>query len=352
MLAAMKALVLESNARLAFRDVATPARPGAGWALVRIQAAGVCGSDLHRAFEGGAYHPPLIMGHEMAGTIEEPAAAGTPARDGLARGAQVVVFPLLPCRSCGPCQTGDYAQCTDYDYFGSRRDGGFAEYLWAPEWNLFPVRQGLEPLHAAMTEPCAVALHGVRRMAVRPGASGAVFGGGPVGNMAAQWLRVAGSRPVYVVDVEPAKLELAARMGFEPVDGRQGDAAEAIVERTGGGAECVVEAVGLPLTYAQSLKAASRGGQVVLLGNLAGELRLADKEVSAILRKELRIYGTWNSKVAPRGADDWSTVLALLDREIVVAPLITHTPALSEGASVLQRMAARAEPFGKVVFLV
>ena len=347
MLAAMKALVLESNARLAFREVPAPARPDPGWALVRIAAAGVCGSDLHRAFEGGAYHTPLIMGHEMAGTIEEPAAAGT-----LARGTRVVVFPLLPCRRCGPCQTGDYAQCTDYDYFGSRRDGGFAEYLWAPEWNLFPVRQGLEPLRAAMTEPCAVALHGVRRMAVRPGASGAVFGGGPIGNMAAQWLRVAGCRPVLVVDVEPAKLELAARMGFEPVDGRQRDAAEEIVERTGGGAEHVVEAVGLPSTYAQSLRAASRGGQVVFLGNLAGELRLSDKEVSALLRRELRIYGTWNSKVAPRGADDWSTVLALLDSEIVVAPLITHTPALSDGAAVLERMAARAEPFGKVVFLV
>jgi L-iditol 2-dehydrogenase len=347
MLAAMKALVLESNARLAFRDVPAPARPDPGWALVRIQAAGVCGSDLHRAFEGGAYHTPLIMGHEMAGVIEEPAAAGA-----LVRGAQVVVFPLLPCRRCGACQTGDYAQCTDYDYFGSRRDGGFAEYLWAPEWNLLPVRQGLDPLHAAMTEPCAVALHGVRRMAVRPGASGAVLGGGPIGNMAAQWLRVAGCRPVFVVDVEPAKLELAARMGFEPVDGRAGDAAAAIVERTGGGAECVVEAVGLPSTYSQSLRAASRGGQVVFLGNLAGELRLADREVSAILRRELRIYGTWNSKVVPRGADDWSTVLALLEREIHVAPLLTHTPPLSEGAAVLARMAARAEPFGKVVFRV
>ena len=214
------------------------------------------------------------------------------------------------------------------------------------------MRQGLEPLHAAMTEPCAVALHGVRRMAVRPGASGAVFGGGPIGSMAAQWLRVAGCRPVLVVDVEPAKLDLAARMGFEPVDGRQGDAAEAIVERTGGGAECVVEAVGLPLTYSQSLRAAGRGGQVVFLGNIAGELRLGEKEVSAILRKELRIYGTWNSKVAPRGADDWSTVLALLDSEILVAPLITHTPPLSEGASVLERMHARSQPFGKVVFRV
>src|SRR5512134_1267370 len=130
MLTAVKALVLEANARLAWRDVPMPARPDRGWALVRIEAAGVCGSDLHRAFEGGAYHTPLIMGHELAGTVEEPAEGGA-----LPRGALVTVFPLLPCLRCAPCQTGDYAQCTDYDYFGSRRDGGFAEHLWAPETN-------------------------------------------------------------------------------------------------------------------------------------------------------------------------------------------------------------------------
>ncbi len=347
MLAAVKALVLEANARLAWRDVPMPARPDPSWALVRIRAAGVCGSDLHRAFEGGAYHTPLIMGHEIAGTIEEQGEGNS-----LERGALVVVYPLLPCHRCPACQTGDYAQCTDYDYFGSRRDGGFAEYLYAPASNLFAVPQGLPPQQAAMTEPCAVALHGVRRMAVRPGATGAVFGGGPIGSMVAQWLRVAGCRRILVVDVEPAKLALAAEMGFEPVDGRQGDAAQAIVERTGGGAECVVEAVGLPLTFAQSLRSAGRGAQVVFLGNIAGELRLGEKEVSAILRKELRIYGTWNSKVTPRGADDWSTVLALMEREIRVAPLITHTPPLAEGAAVLERMHSRAEPFGKVVFRV
>ncbi len=347
MLPAVKALVLEADARLSYRDVPRPSRPDPSWALVRIVAAGVCSSDLQRAFGHGAYHTPLIMGHELAGYIEEPAQGGT-----LQRGALVTVFPLLPCRRCAPCQTGDYAQCTDYDYFGSRRDGGFAEYLYAPEANLLPVRQGLAPEHAAMTEPCAVALHGVRRMAVRPGATAAVFGGGPIGNMVAQWLRVAGCRRILVVDLEPARLELAAAMGFEPVDGRQGDAAEAVGERTGGGAECVVEAVGLPLTFAQSLRSAGRGGQVVFLGNIAGELRLGEKEVSSILRKELRIYGTWNSRITPRGADDWSTVLALMDREILVAPLITHTPPLAEGASVLERMHRRAEPFGKVVFRV
>jgi L-iditol 2-dehydrogenase len=343
----VKALVLEANARLAWRDVPMPSRPASGWALVRIVAAGVCGSDLHRAFGNGAYHTPLIMGHEMAGVVEEPGEEGT-----FGRGNVVAIFPLLPCRKCGPCQTGDYAQCVDYDYFGSRRDGGFAEYLYVPEENLFAVPQELQPLHAAMTEPCAVALHGVRRMAVRPGATGAVFGCGPIGSMVAQWLRVAGCRRILAVDVDPAKLALAEAMGFEPVDGRAGDPAAAIVERTSGGAECVVEAVGLPSTFVQALKCAGRGGQVVLLGNIAGELRLGEKDVSAILRRELRIYGTWNSKVTPRGSDDWTTVLGLMGREIDVAPLITHTPPLSEGASILERMHTKAEPFGKVVFRV
>ena len=345
--ARVKALVLESNGVLRVSEVPMPAEPETDSVLVRIAAAGICGSDLHRAFEGGAYHTPLIMGHEMAGVVEE-----APPSSGLHAGQRVAVFPLLPCRRCGPCQTGDYAQCEDYDYFGSRRDGGFAEYLRVPAANLFAVPDHLDLLHAAMTEPCAVALHGVRRLRISPGTPAAVYGGGPIGNMVAQWLRVSGCTPVFVVEVDQRKLGLALEMGFQTVDGDREDPVEAILDRTAGGAACVVEACGLPLTFLQALRSAARFGQVVLMGNLRGELRAGERDISRILRQELTILGTWNSRVTPLGTDDWSTALRALGREILVAPLISHTPPLEEGPAILEAMHRHEGSFNKVIFRI
>ena len=344
----MKALVLEENAKLVYKDVPKPKRAGADWAGIAVKAAGVCASDMHRGFSGGAYHYPLVMGHEFSGVVEEPVPGGQ-----FAKGDRVTVFPLLWCGKCSACQTGDYACCSDYDYFGSRRDGAFAEYLYAPESNLLRIPDHVDIVHAAMAEPAAVALHGVRQMRVRAGDTGAVFGGGPIGNMTAQWLRINGCREVFVVDVDQAKLDVAAKMGLTPVSGKDGDPVEAIKKATGGrGADRVVEAVGLPATFLQATKTAAAFGDVVFLGNIAGTFQIGEKDFSSILRRELKIHGTWNSKWTPRGGDDWSAVLAFMDRELSVAPLISHTPQLSEGADILAAMAARKLAGAAKVILV
>lgn len=344
----MKGLVLVANGQLEYRDVPPPRKTAPGDVLVRIGAAGICGSDLPRAYQGGAYHYPLVMGHEMAGIVEESKAGSR-----YSPGDAVAVFPLLPCYECGPCSTGDYAQCISYDYFGSRRDGGFQEYLYVPEANLFPLPKGLDIAHAAMAEPCAVALHAVRRCSVKAGMSAAVIGGGPIGNMAAQWLRHSGCRPVIVADIDERKLETAADMGFPTCNSAENDPVEFIRSATaGGGADIAVEAVGLPRTFRQTLQAAGRKGRVVFMGNIKGELSVPEKEFSQILRKELSIFGTWNSKPTPRGGDDWTACLSFLDGGICVEPLISHRPTLAEGPGVFSRMVAREEYFNKVIFTV
>jgi L-iditol 2-dehydrogenase len=343
----MKALVLERDTVLAYKDVPDPQRPGPGWALVRVSHSGICNSDLHRGFEGGAYHYPLVMGHEFSGLVEEPAQDGR-----LPRGARVVVFPLIPCRRCLPCQTGDYAQCMDYDYIGSRRDGAFAELVWAPEVNLIPVPEGVSMRDASLTEPCAVALHGVSKLSIKPGDTGAVFGGGPIGIMAAQWMRLRGCDAPFVVDVDERKLSLAAAAGFVPVDARVGDPAAQVREKTGGaGADRVIEAIGLPQTFLQATQAAARFGEVVFLGNIRGTFSVGEKDFSSILRRELVIKGTWNSRVVPEGRNDWTTVLSHLGRGIRVEKLFSHTPRLADGADIFRRILGRQEFFNKVVFV-
>jgi L-iditol 2-dehydrogenase/galactitol-1-phosphate 5-dehydrogenase len=288
------------------------------------------------------------MGHEISGVVELPAAGSR-----YAAGDRVVVYPLLPCRRCLPCQTGDYAQCLDYDYFGSRRHGGFAEHLYVPEANLLPVPDHVDLLQACLTEPCAVALHGANHLDIRPGQNAAVFGGGPVGNMAAQWLLLRGASPVFVVDVDPQKLALAQSMGMTPVQASE-DPVRAILEATGGlGADRVLEAVGLPLTFLQAVQCAARFAQVVFLGNIRGQLEISEKEVSSILRRELRIQGTWNSRFHPAGSNDWTTVLKFMGGRLRIAELISHTPALEEGPEIFRALVSgELGSHGKIVFRV
>ena len=390
----MKALVLKENALLSYEDIPTPEPawslrsggnshaggnthaggnshagsnthagssapqvagvPNAGGSprggpadiLVRVAYSGICGSDIPRAFHGKAYHYPLVMGHEFSGTVAE-----VPADSPYAAGDRVVVFPLIPCGECSACATGDFAQCSDYDYYGSRRDGGFAEYVRVNRTNLFPVPPGVDLRSAAMTEPCAVALHGVEKFELRAGMSALVVGGGPIGSMVAQWLKLKGCDPVYVADIDPKKLRLAGDLGCVPIDSSTADPGDEVRRLSGSdGADCVVEAVGLPATFLQAIKAAGRFGQVVFMGNIQGTFQVPEKDFSAILRNELKIYGTWNSKVEPRGKDEWTRVLQFLDRCIHVAPLISHELPLSDGPGIFGRILGKKEWINKVMF--
>lgn len=345
----MRALVLEAPGKFVFQGgrPAPTENPGPDSVLVRVAACGICGSDLPRGFDpGGAYHYPLVLGHEFSGVVEEDG-------PGVKCGDRVAVFPLIPHPGQKAYLTGDYAQTTNYDYFGSRRDGGMQELLRVPVGNLFKLPESVKLLHAACTEPAAVALHGVRKFRIQPGDVAAVIGAGPIGNLTAQWLRIQGAARVLVVDVDPRKLQLAAAMGFETVDSRDDDPVKQIRDRTGGeGAARVVEACGLPTTFLQAIQCTATFGEVVFMGNIHGEFHIGEKDFSNILRRELTIYGTWNSKVVPAGTDDWSTVLQHMDRGLQIAPLLTDLPALEEGPEIFASIRERRAYHNKVVFRV
>jgi L-iditol 2-dehydrogenase/galactitol-1-phosphate 5-dehydrogenase len=289
------------------------------------------------------------MGHEFSGVVEDPAGSSQ-----YKAGDRVVVFPLLWCGVCPACQTGDYVLCSHYDYFGSRRDGAFAEQLYVPEKNILRVPDHVDLVHAAMVEPAAVALHGVGKMRLRPGDTGAVYGAGPIGNMVGQWLKINGCRQVFSVDIDPEKLAIAQSLGLTPIpSGAGADPVQAIRDATGGrGADRVVEAIGLPVTFLQATQSAANFGEVVFMGNIHGTFAIGEKEFSSILRRELTIHGTWNSRWTPRGTDEWSRVLSYMDREFQVAPLISHRPSLEEGVDILTRMHSRQMTYNKVIFVL
>ena len=342
----MKALVLEKDKVLTVQDRPIPEAPAPNSVLVRVAACGVCGSDIPRGFGGKAYFYPLVMGHEFSGVVEEGRPGGR-----FGKGDRVVIFPLIPTnREERAYQTGDYAQMKEYNYFGSRCDGGFEEYLRVPEENLFLIPEHVKTLHAAMTEPAAVALHAVRKMHITAGDTAVVLGAGPIGNMTAQWLRIHGCREVYITDIDEKKLAIAEEMGFIPVNSAEVDPVEYIMELTEQqGAQRVVEAVGLPATFLQAIQLAARAGEVVFMGNIQGEFRIGEKDFSSLLRRELTIYGTWNSKIVPTGIDDWSTVLKYMDKELIVEPLISDVVGIERGPEIFQSIVDRKKFHNKVL---
>jgi len=344
----MQAQVLHAVGDMRYETVARP-EPASGQILVRIAYCGVCGSDIPRVFVKGTYHFPTVIGHEFAGTVE----ACGPGVDDLEPGQAVAVFPLIWCGHCSACEQGRYAQCVNYDYLGSRRDGAFAEYVVAPRQNLLEIPDGVSLAEAAMTEPAAVALHALRRAGEVVGQTVAIFGAGPIGLMGAQWARATGAAQVLLFDLVPEKLSLAHTLGFaHTFNSNEADPIKTVVALTHGeGAHVCIEAAGVPPTTIQALAAARRSGRVVLLGNPSAEVTLPATLISQIMRREVSLFGTWNSDYSATGNnDDWRAVLqAMAAKTIEPGPLITHRIPLSAANEALLMMKEQRDFFCKIL---
>ena len=345
----MQALVLHKVGDARYETVPRPTA-GPGEVLVRVGFCGVCGSDIPRTFVKGTYHFPTVCGHEFAGTVESCGAEVTQYRPG----DRVVVFPLLWCGRCTACERGNFVQCADYDYYGSRRDGGFAEYVAVPPRNLLRLPEGVSMEAASMTEPAAVALHALKRAGGSLfGATVAIFGAGPIGLMTAQWARMMGAAQVLIFDLIAEKLDMARRLGFKRVmNARECKPVERINELTGGhGAEVCIDAAGVPVTLTQAIAAARNNGRVVILGNPSGDVTLPAPLISQAMRREIDILGTWNSSFSAAGNnDDWHAVLAAAAAGAIdLDSLVTHRVPLANAFEALTMMRDQSQFFAKVL---
>ncbi len=344
----MISLVLNKNSDLSIEERMPPLgiKELKNKVCLKVLSAGICGSDIQRAFNNKAYYYPLVMGHEFSGEVILSSESSA-----YRNGDKVVVFPLVPCMNCPSCQIGEYAQCFQYKYFGSSLDGGFCEYIIVPEANLVRIPEHVDIIHASMTEPCAVAFHGVKKMNILPGETGLVMGAGPVGLMAAQWMKVNGCKEVFITEVDEKKIEIAEKLGMTAINSNKDDVVDFVMKATAGkGIKYIIEACGLPITFRDSILCGSRQGKILFMGNILGNLVLAENEVSNILRKELTIFGTWNSRNVPTNNNEWSTVLDYLDKKIIVEPLISHIVPLSAGPDIFNRINKKQEYFNKVIF--
>lgn len=350
----MKALVLKEINELVYSEVPKPI-PQKGEALIKIMACGVCGSDIPRSYRDGAHNMPLIIGHEMAGIVEE---VGNQADSNLI-GKRVVVFPLIPCRKCGPCRNKHYEMCKDYDYRGSRSDGGFAQYLIAPIWNLLEIPDEVSFKAAAMTEPMAVAVHAIKRVEINLWDTVVVCGLGTIGTLLTMFLLDRGVKNIIVIGNKEFQKQTVLGLGIreeEYCDSRKEDPREFIMKATQGeGADVFFECVGRNETASLAIDSVGASGRVCMVGNPYSDMMFEKNVYWKILRNQIKVTGTWNSSFLGKDGDeqdDWKYVLSRI-KEGFIDPekLITHEYSLKDIHKGFELMRDKSEDYIKVMYL-
>lgn len=343
----MKAYVLEGIDKLEYKEVPVP-QPREDDVIVQVTHAGICGSDIPRIFKTGTYHFPTIPGHEFAGVVY---ATGSEHYRHMV-GRRVGVFPLIPCMKCEQCRNKAYEMCQSYNYLGSRTDGGFAEYVKVPVWNLIELPENVSAEDAAMLEPTCVALHAIRHTDLSKVESAAVYGCGTIGILVIQWLQAMGVKQIYAVGTRTEQ----QRMVGEVSDAlfcncRKQNPIDFIMEQTGNrGVDAVFECVGVNESVNNAINSVVAGGQVVLVGNPADNIGLNKQIYWKILRRQLTIYGTWNSSYTGEDDDDWHmTLKAIGEGKIQPAKQITHRLAFEELKYGLDVMKDKSEFSNKIM---
>jgi 6-hydroxycyclohex-1-ene-1-carbonyl-CoA dehydrogenase len=320
----MRAAVFHGSGRpLTVEEVPTP-EIGPDDALVRVAACGVCHTDLHYIDHGTPTfkEPPLILGHEVAGTVE---AVGDAVKD-LAPGARVLLPAVLPCGTCRMCRMGRENICEHGLMLGNHMDGGYAEFIRVPARDAFilpeeiPLVEGSIIADAITTPYHAV----VNRGAVRPGDVVVVVGCGGIGLNVVQMAAAVGAR-VVAVDLNPSKLTWAREIGAsETLDSGSTERPErALRKLTGGGADVAFEAVGHDATQELALASLRTGGRLVLVGYSPESMAL---NAGRVMFRELEIVGSLGCRPV-----DYPRVIEMARQgRLKVAELVTQRFPLEE----------------------
>ncbi len=324
----MLAAVFVGPGRLEMQERPVPQVRAADEVLLEVEGAGICGTDLHilEVPPGHPATPGAILGHEYVGRV---LAVGSAVSD-YQPGDRAVVAPNLACGSCAACLAGRPNQCGHFTTLGIYLDGGFARYNVAPRGTLHRISHELPVEEAVFAELLSCVIGGSSRTGLEPGEDVAILGAGPVGLVFALVLRAMGAGRIFASDMVPLRLEMAGRIGCEPIDVRQGNAVEQIRERTGGeGVQVVIDAVGSLAD--QAVDVAAVGGRVVLFGmNDRARPALHQYDVT---RKELSLLGTFI------GIHTFPKAIRMLERGVVKpSVLLSAVVPLAEAPAAFERL--------------
>lgn len=332
-----------NDLRLEERDIPTP---GEGEVLVEIHACGICSSDEARVLKTGTYHFPTVPGHEFCGKIVK--VGKNVDKDFLNR--KVAVFPLLPCFECPACKEKHYQVCSNYKYFGSRNDGGFAEYLVVPKFNLVFLDDKIDYKIGALMEPAAVSLHALNIGNVKKGDNVLVVGTGTIGVLIGIFAQMRGAN-VWISGRRQKSLDLVKELSINTLNVE--DPIEDVNKITDGkGMDVLFEAVGSNSSMEKCILCVKSGGTIVTVGNPHGDFNLEKNIYWKILRRQLVVKGTWNSEYNDE-QNDWIEVAKIMaKKKFPFEKLITKTYELEDHKEAFDMLANKEESKLKLMFVM
>jgi L-iditol 2-dehydrogenase len=340
----MKALLLTEYSKLEMADLPIP-QPAAQEVLIRVEACGICVSDVH-GYDGssGRRIPPIVMGHEAAGTIESVGSGVS----GYKKGDRVTFDSTIYCGECEYCRKGAMNLCGHREVLGVstpefRRAGAFADYVVVPSLVLYKLPDSVSFAEAAMVEPLSVAVHAVALSDIAKGSTALVVGAGMIGLLVLQALKEAGCSQIIVSDIDDTRLKLARDLGATAtVNAKTSDAIAEVKKLTNGaGVDTALEAVGSTPTIKAAIESVRRGGTVTLIGNISPT---AEIPLQAVVSRQIRLQGSAAS------SGEYPQAIDLIARgAVTVKPLITAVAPLEEGAQWFTRLHNREANLMKIV---
>jgi L-iditol 2-dehydrogenase len=337
----MKALVYTEPMKLELREIREP-QLGAADVLIRVKACGICGSDLH-GFLGKSKKrvPPLVLGHEFSGNIIERGSSSQ-----FQVGSAAAVYPLLCCGNCRYCSSGRENLCPTRRVFGLDLHGGLAEFVAVPEQCVFPLPDGMMHIEGALVEPLANALHVVSRIPDVRGATGLIYGAGPIGLLSLFGVKQAGAARVAVVDRNQHRLRIARHFGAElTIDTSCQDPIKVVRDWTteGYGVDFSVDAVGNGLCRENAAACTASGGTVVCIG-LDQELCSVDTRPLVVRELDLRGVYAYTRK-------EFAMALEILASHRFPYQSFITTANIDAGQQIFEELAGGHSPIVKAVFL-
>jgi L-iditol 2-dehydrogenase len=340
----MKSLVLEKYNEFLLRETEVP-EVKSGWVLIKVEACGICGSDVH-GMDGstGRRQPPVIMGHEASGTISKLGENVSNWKIG----DRVTFDSTISCGECFYCQRGDINLCDNRRVLGVscneyRQNGAFAEFVAVPAHILYAIPENISFEQAAMVEAVSVAVHATEISQVQATDVAVVIGCGMIGVLCIQALKAAGCARVIAIDQLDEKLELAQSLGADvTIKSSNPELQQLILRETSGrGADLVMEVVGIEPTVNLAVDCARKGGTVTLIGNLAPEVKFP---LQKVVTRQLRVQGSCAS------AGEYPLCLELVaSGKIKVDSLISKIASLENGNEWFQRLYNKEAGLMKVI---
>jgi L-iditol 2-dehydrogenase len=318
--------------------------PGPGELQVRVQAVGICGSDMHSFSEGGIGDTrcryPMVLGHEPAGVVTRTGSGVT----GWAAGDLVACEPGIYCYHCEHCRSGRHNLCAHIRFMSTPGEPGFfREVVNLPASNVLPLAAGLSAAEGALVEPISIALHSLRLAPPGLGDTAVVVGAGPIGLFTAAVLKLAGAGRVWAVEPLAHRRAMALALGADAALDPAEDFVAAVASDTRGrGVDLVFDCAAKAETANQALHLARPGGRVVLTG-IPSQMRL-EFDVHTWRRKELAIFNVRRSNHEGHAACE---LLARHARRL--APVITHTRALEDIQGAFALLEGYQDGVGKLV---